>query len=124
LRISACHDDGFALIDLYGWPPAPLRVASPDVVARLAGGLGGTATLLESRLRIRVPLVERVVLLVDDNPDLALLLRHHLADTGIRVVHARLADQALRLAVELAPDLIVLDCSCPIGTATVVVLRG
>jgi CheY-like chemotaxis protein len=113
LTVTATRADDSALIDVRGSPGVELGAASEDVVARIAEGLGGTASLSRSSLRISVPLADRVLLLVDDNPDLALLFRHYLADTGFRVVHARSAGHAERLAIELTPDLIVLDLLLP-----------
>ncbi|HVC33078.1 MAG TPA: response regulator [Chloroflexota bacterium] len=53
------------------------------------------------------------VLLVDDNPDAALLFRRYLADTDYRLVQARSAERALRLARELRPAVVVLDVLMP-----------
>jgi CheY-like chemotaxis protein len=113
LAIMASHADEFVLIEVRSWPDIALGAPSADLVARIAEGLGGTASLSAAGLRIRVPLADRVLLLVDDNPDLALLFRHYLADAGLRIVHARSAEQAERLAIELTPDLIVLDLILP-----------
>ncbi len=53
------------------------------------------------------------VLLVDDNPDVALLFRRYLAGTEYRLIQARSAERALRLARELRPDLVILDVLMP-----------
>jgi DNA-binding response OmpR family regulator len=53
------------------------------------------------------------ILLVEDNEDNALICRTWLEHFGLRVVRASEGREGLRLARELAPDLIVLDLSLP-----------
>jgi DNA-binding response OmpR family regulator len=58
----------------------------------------------------RVPVT---VLLVEDERDIADLVRHHLEREGIRCVHAPDGATALRLARADHPDLVVLDLMLP-----------
>lgn len=89
-----------------------------EISTRLAGSLGAS---LQSDARpagdsvcLTLPIDHAsTLLLVDDNPDVALLFRRYLADTGYRLVQARSAERALRLARELRPELVVLDVLMP-----------
>ncbi len=89
-----------------------------DLSLRLAQSLGASLDLhssaREGRLQLTLP-VSRVttLLLVDDNPDVALLFRRYLAGTEYQLVQARSAERALRLARELQPDVIILDVLMP-----------
>jgi two-component system, cell cycle response regulator DivK len=66
------------------------------------------------------------ILLVEDNEDNALICRTWLEHFGLRVVRASDGREGLRLARELAPDLIVLDLSLPYlsGWEVAEALRG
>jgi len=65
-------------------------------------------------IRLTLPTVAtRTLLVVDDNPDVALLFRRYLADPTYRLVQARSAERALRLARELQPDVVFLDVLMP-----------
>jgi signal transduction histidine kinase/DNA-binding response OmpR family regulator len=55
----------------------------------------------------------RVVLAIDDDPDVVLLLKENLADAGYRVVGASNGADGLRLARELRPSAITLDIVMP-----------
>jgi len=53
------------------------------------------------------------ILVVDDEPDIRLLVAINLRKAGYRVLEAERGDEALRLAVEQEPALIVLDLMLP-----------
>jgi signal transduction histidine kinase/CheY-like chemotaxis protein/HAMP domain-containing protein len=55
----------------------------------------------------------RLVLAIDDDPDVVLLLKENLADAGYRVVGAASGAEGLRLARELRPNAITLDIVMP-----------
>ena len=55
----------------------------------------------------------RLVLAIDDDPDVVLLLKENLADAGYRVVGAANGAEGLRLARELKPSAITLDIVMP-----------
>jgi signal transduction histidine kinase/CheY-like chemotaxis protein len=68
---------------------------------------------LEAALRGKTG--DRRVLLVEDDPDLAAVLLERLAARGLSTVHAASVEEAVRLAGETAPDLLVLDLGLPDG---------
>jgi two-component system phosphate regulon response regulator PhoB len=53
------------------------------------------------------------VLVVDDEPDITALVAYHLAKAGYQVSTATSGPEAVRLAEEQAPDLVVLDLMLP-----------
>jgi CheY-like chemotaxis protein len=55
----------------------------------------------------------RLVLAIDDDPDVILLLKENLADAGYRVIGASNGTDGLRLARELRPSAITLDIVMP-----------
>lgn len=55
-----------------------------------------------------------LVLIVDDNPDIARLFGRFLRGTGFRLAQARNATAALDMATSLHPDVIILDLLMPI----------
>jgi len=55
----------------------------------------------------------RLVLAIDDDPDVILLLKENLADAGYRVIGASNGADGLKLARELAPSAITLDIMMP-----------
>jgi CheY-like chemotaxis protein len=64
----------------------------------------------------RVPVVaqdERLVLAIDDDPDMIMLLRENLADAGYRVVGATGGQEGLEKARQLQPSVITLDIILP-----------
>ena len=75
--------------------PTPLGAASEPVAREARAGAG------------------RLVLAIDDDPDVVLLLKENLADAGYRVVGASNGSDGLRLARELQPSAITLDIVMP-----------
>jgi len=64
-----------------------------------------------------------LILVVEDDPDVAQILRTLLENDGYRVVHAgKVADAVERLA-DLVPDAVLLDVALPDGTGAEVVAR-
>ena len=53
------------------------------------------------------------VLVVDDEPDITALVAYHLAKAGYQVATAASGPEAIRLAEDQAPDLVVLDLMLP-----------
>src|SRR5579884_3837412 len=80
----------------------------------LAASLDVQPTEAGGAIRLTLP-VSRIstLLLVDDNPDVALLFRRYLGGTTYQLVQARSAERALRLARGLQPDVIILDVLMP-----------
>jgi CheY-like chemotaxis protein len=61
------------------------------------------------------------VLIVEDDPDCATLLRAMFEGQGIATVHARTAQAAIELSQQMFPDLLVLDVLLPDGDGFAVV---
>ncbi len=59
------------------------------------------------------PLMGAHILVVDDEPDITALVAYHLAKAGYRVSTASSGPEALNAALDLRPDLIVLDLMLP-----------
>ena len=135
IRISVRHYRGAAAPTGETLPMEGMRAGvwstAIEISTRLAHSLGA---VLRSEER---PMVDAVcltlplghastVLLVDDNPDVALLFRRYLADTEYQLVQARSAERALRLARELRPELVILDVLMPAhdGWEILQALRG
>jgi signal transduction histidine kinase/DNA-binding response OmpR family regulator len=89
----------------------PLRCAAPPCAP--AAEPAAAAAVSEPGAREGRPGGGRVVLAIDDDPDVILLLKENLADAGYRVVGASNGAEGLRLARELKPSAITLDIVMP-----------
>jgi adenylate cyclase len=89
----------------------PLCCAAPPCAP--AGEPAAGVAISESGAREARPGGGRVVLAIDDDPDVILLLKENLADAGYRVVGASNGVDGLRLARELRPSAITLDIVMP-----------
>ncbi|PYM91415.1 MAG: hypothetical protein DME04_19235 [Candidatus Rokuibacteriota bacterium] len=83
----------------------PLRYEVSSISTRAAA-----AALLDERA---VPPDGKVVLVIDDDPDVIYLLRENLGDAGYRVVGALSGQEGLHKARELRPFAITLDITMP-----------
>lgn len=54
-----------------------------------------------------------LILLIEDEPPIRKFLRAALSDSGYRLVEAESGEQALRLATQQPPDLVILDLGLP-----------
>ncbi|HLH74973.1 MAG TPA: response regulator [Chloroflexota bacterium] len=95
-----------------------IGLAAREIIERLAHLLNATSTCEDSSseviFRLRLPAIQNSsILLVDDNPDVALLFRRYLVGTPYRLLQARSAERALRLASEQRPAVIILDVLLP-----------
>ncbi len=79
----------------------------PGGIASVEGGAEGVV------IHIDLPAVEHVVLVVDDNLDMAHLYRRYLTGTGFYMIHAAQGQHALVAAESSAPAVIVLDVMLP-----------
>jgi CheY-like chemotaxis protein len=96
-----------------GISPAVFEV-SQRLARSLDASLESNAESRRVTLHLTLPAVRaKTLLLVDDNPDVALLFRRYLQDANYRLVQARSAERALRLARELQPDVVILDVLMP-----------
>ena len=59
------------------------------------------------------PEADRIVLAIDDDPDVVYLLQENLAEAGYQVVGAAGSEEGLRKAQELRPFAITLDILMP-----------
>ncbi len=57
--------------------------------------------------------VQREILLVEDNKEIAHLVMLHLGDTGMRVTHAAGGNEGLQRALQQTFDLVILDLMLP-----------
>lgn len=116
LRIEAVESEGAVVVALRlagagpRGSPDPARIA---VAARLAESEGGSVAErpgVDTLLSARLPVAKRsLVLVVDDNPDVALVLGRYLASVDVDVVRVDRGELALPRAGELRPAAIVLD---------------
>ncbi len=58
-------------------------------------------------------LQQKLVLVIDDETDSQIMLKHHFEELGCRVIIAATGDEGLRKASEFHPDLITLDLMMP-----------
>jgi CheY-like chemotaxis protein len=98
--------------------PLPADLASIAMAHRLTETCGGHLDLSPLgqpfAATLDLPAAEQVtVLVVDDNADALHLFQRYASDTRYRVVGARNAEQALALAGEISPALIILDVMMP-----------
>jgi CheY-like chemotaxis protein len=89
----------------------PLRCAAPPCAPAEEPAAG--VAISEPGAREARPGGGRVVLAIDDDPDVILLLKENLADAGYRVIGASNGADGLRLARELKPSAITLDIVMP-----------
>lgn len=104
-------------------PPDPEPIAGDDVARldmaqRLAHLCGGRLALSTDEAAFRanliLPALEQLpVLAIDDNADTLQLMQRYTSGTRYRVVGTRDPEQALRLAEELSPQIVVLDVMMP-----------
>jgi CheY-like chemotaxis protein len=92
--------------------------ASLDLAHQLADLFGGSLTILDDEevfsSTLTLPVQGQVpVLAVDDNPDTLHLLQRYTAGTRYRLVGTQSPEQALSLAEEVAPHIIILDVMMP-----------
>lgn len=64
-------------------------------------------------LALEIPLINRTLLVIDDEEGFSALLRRYLTGLPVRLVSAASGEQGLALAGSLAPDLILLDVMMP-----------
>ncbi|GAG49525.1 unnamed protein product, partial [marine sediment metagenome] len=66
------------------------------------------------------------LLVVDDEDDLQFILGEHLRAIGFEVLEARDGREAVEIAIERLPDLIIMDIALPVmdGVAATRVLRA
>jgi DNA-binding response OmpR family regulator len=53
------------------------------------------------------------ILIVDDDPDIGRLVGHHLSQSGFEVVTAETGREGVAMALDAAPDLVILDLMLP-----------
>lgn len=96
------------------------RASALALTRRLVEGQGGSLAIETSKVgdvavRLTLPTVHTtLVLVVDDNPDVVRLFSRYLHGTGYRLAQARNGTMAHEMAVELRPDVIILDLMMPV----------
>lgn len=89
--------------------------ASPrlDLSEQLVKAIGGRFWVEGETIHLGLPLQRKVLLVVDDNRDVIEMFKRFLADGRFKVLGAQTAEQALALAKETRPFLIMLDVMMP-----------
>src|SRR5690242_5504501 len=64
-------------------------------------------------IRVRYAMSRATILIADDSPDIRTIMRYLLNDLGFTVVEAADGNEAVRLARQCRPDLILLDLCMP-----------
>ncbi len=96
----------------------PITLLQEATLKNLVQALGGSVearfTANDSlEISLAIPLRKHSVLIIDDNPDAVALFRHYLAGYPYQILTAYESNQALHIASESRPDLIVLDVLLP-----------
>ena len=100
----------------YSTEPIKLaKGASPrlDLSEQLVKAIGGRFWVEGETIHLGLPLQRKVLLVVDDNRDVIEMFKSFLADGRFKVLGAQTAEQALALAKETHPFLIMLDVMMP-----------
>jgi len=91
-----------------------LESSSRLTLAReLAEAVRGTILHEDGVIHLHLPIARPALLVIDDNDDLIGLLSRYLVGEDVEVVSTACAGEALRLARELEPQLILLDVMMP-----------
>jgi len=98
--------------------PYPPQIIQQETLQNLVQAMEGRVEMHiaigeRGKICLYVPLHKRSILIIDDNPDAIALFRHYLTGSGYRILTADEDEQALRLARESSPDLIILDVLLP-----------
>lgn len=115
-RASFCLDSSDGEVSDHDLRVEPRLVSASQLVAS-QGGRIEVAVAASGSVRIDLMLPSdsaKVVLLVDDNPDISRLFRHYLQGTRYHLIHARNAPGALELISARAPQAIILDLMMPV----------
>jgi CheY-like chemotaxis protein len=95
--------------DEMAWRPIP----QTDTLATLVTALSGQLLQDDEGITLEVPLEQQSILIIDDNPDAVALFRRYLAGYPYQVLAAHDGTQAIELATNAQPRLIVLDVMLP-----------
>jgi CheY-like chemotaxis protein len=85
-----------------------------ELSKQLTKAIGGRFWVTENAIHLRLPLQRSILLVVDDNRQVIDMFQRFLANGRFKVVGAQTADEALALAREVRPSLIMLDVMMPI----------
>ncbi len=85
---------------------------APELVSLLYA-LDADLTRTEDAITLSLPIDQETVLIVDDNPDVHELFRQYLHEQPYRMLSAHDGAQAIRIARDMIPDVIVLDVMLP-----------
>ncbi len=94
--------------------PGSITVAEPVEAAAATADAPGSITVAEPvEATVAAEAAATTILVVEDNPDVARLIAHHLEQAGHRVRVAHTAEEALAAIAANLPDLITLDLALP-----------
>jgi len=102
-----------AMLDAALTQQKPLQTLVESLEGRLTGEAVVGSGDGEFRAVLNIPLNQRSVLLVDDNPGMIDLFQRYLAGKPYRVLIAEAGEEAVQIARNSPPDVIVLDVMLP-----------
>lgn len=117
LRVSIATEDSMVHITLEGHIAADIELSLGEPIQEIINMQGGSCQVLQcgplTCLTIRLPHVDRSVLVVDDNMNMVHLYRRYTAGTRYHIIHVSQAEQVIEQARILQPSAIILDVMLP-----------
>lgn len=117
ILLNARPLDGQVQIELSGGPLMGPAFQNFEAIRELLSSfnIAVQVSLLDSRFEVTMELlqVDRCVLVVDDNPDMAHLYRRYLAGTRYYLQHVNRGEKTFEAIDQYHPDLVVLDVMLP-----------
>jgi CheY-like chemotaxis protein len=118
IRLGAEREAKHIKITITGQPASIVPVTDAYVMREIVAAQGGSVEVgLANSDRVsfwvKLPAVDRAVLVVDDNADLVHVYRRYVTGTKYYIVHVAQGQRVLETAEALSPDVIVLDVMLP-----------
>ena len=117
IALTAQREGARVQVRIAGQPVTTKRTANDSLIQEILAAQGGSLSVHVDGDRtsfiVQLPSVDRVVLVVDDNPDMLHLYRRYVAGTRYHIVHTAQGKRVFELVESLAPAVIVLDVMLP-----------